>query len=98
MWCSDWAESLCGNVSWLEEHPFKISRDLHARFMRCLRTRGGSLARRARLWDIWCALALSEGTSLGHGDIGCIFSEILDGGSWGGMRNPHKISGQSEVV
>ena len=30
-------------------------------------------------------LALSEGTSLGHREIGsCMFSEILFGGRWGG--------------
>ena len=55
--------------------------------------------RDARSWDIWHALALSEGTSLGHNEIGsCVFSEISYGGSWGGMRSPHKISGRSEVV
>ena len=44
-------------------------------------------------------LALSEGTSLGYNEIGsCIFREISYGGSWGGMRSPHKISGRSEVV
>ena len=86
-------------VSWVEEHLFKISRDLHARFMRCFKTGGGSWARRARSWDIWRALALLEGTSSRHREIGlCIFRDILDGGSWGGMRNPHEISGQSEVV
>ena len=66
MWCSDWAEILCGNISWVEEHPLKILRDLHAWFGRCFRTGGGSWARRARSWDIWHALALSKGTSLGH--------------------------------
>ena len=24
MWCSDWAELLCTNVSWLEKHPLKF--------------------------------------------------------------------------
>ena len=44
-------------------------------------------------------LALSEGTSLGHREIGsCVFIKILYGGSWGGMSSPHKISAQSEVV
>ena len=44
-------------------------------------------------------LALSEGTSLGHREIGlCVFREILFGCSWGGMRSPHKFSGQSKVV
>ena len=66
MWCFDWAEILCGNVSRLEEYPLKISRDLHARFWRCFRTGGGSWARRARSWDIWRAGALSEGTPLRH--------------------------------
>ena len=28
MWCYIWAEVFCGNVSWLEIHPFKISRGL----------------------------------------------------------------------
>ena len=38
-------------------------------------------------------LALSKRTSLGHKKIGsCIFSQILYGGSWVGMRSPHKIS------
>ena len=99
MWCFDWAEILCGNVSKVEEHPLKILRDLHARFGRCFRTRGGSWVRCARLWDIWRAVALSERTSLRHREIGpCVFSEIFYSGSWGGMRNPHKISGQSDVV
>ena len=66
MGCSDWAQFLCGNVSWVEEYPLIISRDLHARFGRCFRTGGGSWARCARSWDIWRALALSEGTSLRH--------------------------------
>ena len=52
MWCSDWAEILCVNVSWVEYCPLKILRDLHARFMRCFRTGGGSWERRARSWDI----------------------------------------------
>ena len=44
-------------------------------------------------------LALPEGTSLEHREIGsCIFSKISYGGSWGGMRSPQKISGRSEVV
>ena len=64
--CFDWAEILCGNVSWLEEHPLKILRDLHARLGRCCKTTEALWACRARSWDIWCALALSEGTSLGH--------------------------------
>ena len=60
---------------------------------------GASWARHARSRDIWRTLALSKGTSLGNNKIGSsIFSEILYGGSWGGMRSPHKISGQSEVV
>ena len=43
--------------------------------------------------------ALSEGTSLGQKEIGSfIFSEILYGGSWDGMRSPHNILGQSEVI
>ena len=41
--------------------------------------------RRGPLWD------MSETPS-------CVFREILYGGSWGGMRTPHKISGQSAVV
>ena len=42
-------------------------------------------------------LALSEGTSQGHREIGsCIFREILDGSNWGAMSSPHKISAQSE--
>ena len=53
MWCSDWAELLCRNVSWLEKHPLKISRDLHSRFGRCFRTAGASWARRARFVGIW---------------------------------------------
>ena len=44
-------------------------------------------------------LALSERTSLQHREIGsCIFRKILYGGIWGGMRSPHKLSAQSEVV
>ena len=44
-------------------------------------------------------LALSEGTSLGHREIGsCVFSKILYDGIWGKMRSPHKIAGQLEVV
>ena len=43
--------------------------------------------------------ALSEGSSLGHKEIGsCVFSKILYGGCWDGMRSRHKILGQSEVV
>ena len=43
--------------------------------------------------------ALSEGTSMGHREIGsCVFSEPFYGGSWGGMRIRHRISAQSEVV
>ena len=52
MGCSDWAQILCGNVSRVEEHVLKISRDLHARFGRCFRTEGGSWARPAHSWDI----------------------------------------------
>ena len=66
MGCSDWAQILCGNVSRLEEHLLKISRDLHTQFGRCFRTGGGSWVRRARSWDISRALALWEGTSLRH--------------------------------
>ena len=74
----DWAEILCGSVSKVEEHPLKILRDLHARFGRCFRTGGGSWVRRARSWDIWCAVALSERTSLRHREIGsCILREIF---------------------
>ena len=53
MWGSDWAEIMCENVSWLEEHPLKILRNLQARFGRCFRSRGGSWARRARLASSW---------------------------------------------
>ena len=53
MCCSDWVEILCGNVSWLEEHPLKILRDLHGRFGRCFRTAGASWARRVRFVGIW---------------------------------------------
>ena len=43
-------------------------------------------------------LALLQGTSLGHMEIGsCVFSKILCGGSSGGMRSPHRISAQSKV-
>ena len=66
MWYSDWAEILCGNVSRLEKHPLKILHDLHVRFGRCFRTKGGSWARHARSWDIWRDVALSEGTPLRH--------------------------------
>ena len=53
MWRSNWAEILCGNISWLEEHPLKISRDLHTQFRRCFRTAGASWARRAYFVGIW---------------------------------------------
>ena len=44
-------------------------------------------------------MALSEGTFLGHREIGLrVFSQIFYGGSWAEMRSPHKISAQSEVV
>ena len=66
MGCSDWADILCESVSRVEKHPPKISRDLQTRFGRCFRTGGGSWARRARSYDIWRALALLDGTSLGH--------------------------------
>ena len=99
MGCSDWAEILCGNVSRVEDHALKFSRDLHARFRRYFNTNSWSWARRARSWDIWRALALSEGTSLGHKEIGlCVFSETLYGGSCGGMRSRRRISAQEEVV
>ena len=100
MWCSDWTEILCWNVSWLEEHPLKISRDLDAQFGRCFRTAGASWARRSRFVVIWhCRralsegiVALSEGTSLGHRKIASyVFSKILYGGSWDGMRSGHKL-------
>ena len=58
MWCSHWTEILCGNVSWLEEHPLKILRDLHARFGRCFRTAG----RRGRVVHV----SWSFGTVGGH--------------------------------
>ena len=97
--CSDWAEILFGNVSRVEEHLLKISQDLQARFGRCSNTSCGSWARRARSWDIWRALALLEGTSLGHMEIGsCVIKETLYGGSCGGMKSRHRISAQSEVV
>ena len=98
MWCSDWTEILCGNISWLEEHPLQIPSDLHERFGRCFRTAGASWAR-ARSWDIWRDIALSEGTSLRQWEIcSCVFSKIFYGGIWGAMRSRHNISGQSEVV
>ena len=44
-------------------------------------------------------LALSDGSFLQHREIGsCVFSKYFYGGSWGGMRSAHKISGQSEVI
>ena len=44
-------------------------------------------------------VALSESTSLRHRVVGsCFFREIFLGSSWGGMRSPHKILGQSKVV
>ena len=44
-------------------------------------------------------LALLEETSLGHTEIGsCVFRKNFYGGSWGGMRSPHRISAQSKVV
>ena len=71
----------------------------HARRTRRLGDASEMRGRRARFVGIWPVLALSEGTSLRHRKIGSYhFSEILYGGRWGGMRNPHKISGQSEVV
>ena len=52
---------------------------------------------RARFVGVWRAVALSEVTSLRHRETGSyVFSEIWYGGSWGRMRNAHKISGQSE--
>ena len=60
---------------------------------------GAGRGRVVHVRDIWRAVALSEGTFLQRREIGSwIFSEILYGGSWGWMRSPHKISGQSEVV
>ena len=53
MWGSDWTEILCEKVFWLEEHPLKILRNLHARFGRCFRSGGGSWARRARFAGSW---------------------------------------------
>ena len=53
MWCSNWAEIFCENISRVEEHPLKISRDLHARFGRCFWTGGGTWARLARFVGIW---------------------------------------------
>ena len=48
---------------------------------------------------VWRAVGLSEGTSLGHMETRlCIISQIWYGGSWGRMRNTHKIWGRSKVV
>ena len=69
MWCSDWAEILCGNISTLEEHLLKISHNVHAWFRRCFKTEGGSWARHARSWDIWRAVALSKWTD---GSFSCV--------------------------
>ena len=47
---------------------------------------------RARFVGVWRDVALLEGTSLGHREIGsCVFSKFWYGGSWGRMRNAHKI-------
>ena len=93
MWLSDWAEIWCGKVSRLKEHVRKISRDLHERFGRCLRTGGVSGACHERIVGVWRVVTLLEGTSLGHRETGLrVFSEIWYGGSWGRMRDAHKIS------
>ena len=66
MWCSDWAEILCGNVSRREEHAQKVLRDLHERHRRCFRTRDVSWA---SPWMFVGHLARSGtvgGTPLGH--------------------------------
>ena len=98
IWLSDWAEIWCGKVSRLEERAHESSLNLHEQFGRCFTTGGVSGARRARIVGVWRAVALSEGTYLRHKDAGsCIFSEIWYGGSWGRMRNAHKIWGRSEV-
>ena len=56
-------------------------------------------ARCARTMGVWRAVALSEGTSLGHREIGsCVFSKIWYGRSWGRMRNTHKSWSRSKVV
>ena len=55
-------------------------------------------ARRERIMGVWHDVALSEGNSLGHKETGlCVFSKIWYGGSWGPMRNAHKIWGRSKV-
>ena len=53
----------------------------------------------ARIVGVWRNVALSEGTSLGHREIGsCDFRKIWCGGGWGQIRNALKIWGRSEVV
>ena len=48
---------------------------------------------RACIVGVWRTVALSKGTPLGHRETGsCVFSEIWYGGSWGRMRDVHKIS------
>ena len=72
MWCSNWAEILCGKVSWVEEHPLKFLHDFHARFGRCFRTRGASWARRGRVVHVHGTFGMlwhcrgGGGTPLGH--------------------------------
>ena len=53
LWGSNWAEILFENVSRVEEHPLKISCDLHSWFGRCFKTAGESWAHRARFVGIW---------------------------------------------
>ena len=99
MWCSDWAEILYGNVSWLDEHTPKISRNLHVRLGRCFRTAGASWGRRGRVVHVsWAFGTVGEDFSRTQGDWLVRFIKILYGGSWGGMRSPHKISAQLEVI
>ena len=44
--------------------------------------------RRARIVGVWRAVALLEGTYLGHRETGsCVFSKIWYGESWGQMKN-----------
>ena len=79
MWCFNWVEILCGNVSWLEEHPLKNFLRFPRAIWKMLQNRGGLVGASCTFRG---HLALSKRTSLGHKEIGsCIFSEILYGGS-----------------
>ena len=95
MWCFDWVEIFCGNFSWLEEHPLKISRDLYPRFGRCFRTAGASWALRACFVGIWHSRSgpLWDTGRLAR-EFLAKFCMVVAGLEWGAHTKFHPIGGR----